>query len=263
DKVWFWNTATGKIVGQPRRFPDHTHVSSLWFRSDSHALAAMIQSKSTRKDANGKTETILSDPRLQILEVPSGRMLKKLTFSEVLKDVAFHPHGNLLACVGDSNKLELRDAETGEVRGPISPMDAVNSVAFDGDGTLLFVGKHFSAELWELDALLSPGGTADKAAKPDGQKQRNAPAPPAAGEKPGDKSAKQKTGSKDAGGQAAAEDDWPMGGYDVGNTYYNRAEKVLKPPLVKIWEVKLPTLHPELEEWRRRFGGESSGAPPA
>src|SRR5262249_23181038 len=35
-------------------------------------------------------------------------------------------------------------------------------------------------------------------------------------------------------------DDWPMGGFDAGNTYWNRHEKALAPPLVKLWEQTLP-----------------------
>jgi outer membrane protein assembly factor BamB len=34
-------------------------------------------------------------------------------------------------------------------------------------------------------------------------------------------------------------DDWPMNGYDAGNTFCNRHEKALAPPLEKIWEATL------------------------
>jgi outer membrane protein assembly factor BamB len=35
-------------------------------------------------------------------------------------------------------------------------------------------------------------------------------------------------------------DDWPMGGWDAGNTFCNQHEKTLAPPLVKVWECTLP-----------------------
>ena len=35
-------------------------------------------------------------------------------------------------------------------------------------------------------------------------------------------------------------DDWPMYGYDAGNTFYNRNEETLDPPLAKVWEFESP-----------------------
>ncbi len=35
-------------------------------------------------------------------------------------------------------------------------------------------------------------------------------------------------------------DDWPMGGWDSGNSFCNVNEKTLAPPLAKVWECKLP-----------------------
>ncbi len=37
--------------------------------------------------------------------------------------------------------------------------------------------------------------------------------------------------------QSPRMDDWPMRGYDAGNTFCNRHEKTLAPPLVKAWDV--------------------------
>jgi outer membrane protein assembly factor BamB len=39
--------------------------------------------------------------------------------------------------------------------------------------------------------------------------------------------------------QPPREDDWPMRGCDAGNTFCNRHEKTLAPPLVKVWDVNL------------------------
>jgi outer membrane protein assembly factor BamB len=39
--------------------------------------------------------------------------------------------------------------------------------------------------------------------------------------------------------QQPRSDDWPMHGYDAGNTFCNQDEKTLAPPLVKVWDVTL------------------------
>src|SRR5438874_11881596 len=39
--------------------------------------------------------------------------------------------------------------------------------------------------------------------------------------------------------QQPRSDDWPMNGYDAGNTFCNRHEKTLAPPLEKVWEAAL------------------------
>ena len=124
------------------------------FRPDSHALAVPIADYT--KFVPGELNRTLSAPRLQFVAVPSARILKEFALPDRLLTLAFHPQGDLLVCVANSGALELRDSETGEIRGPRSPMNGATSAAFSGDGHRLFVGRRDgTAELWELDALLN------------------------------------------------------------------------------------------------------------
>ncbi|MGH7136124.1 MAG: WD40 repeat domain-containing protein [Pirellulales bacterium] len=82
--------------------------------------------------------------------------MRQFELAETLLHVEFHPHGDLLAGIGRSGKVELRDAETGEVRGPRAERPAASTAAFRPDGRQLFLGHHDgTAILWELDALVS------------------------------------------------------------------------------------------------------------
>ncbi|HVA47845.1 MAG TPA: protein kinase [Pirellulales bacterium] len=154
----FWDTSTGKTRGKARRFSEgtasfpYTAVVST-FRPDSRALAVVITTYSRTSTRITHSD---SNPRLQLLDLASARVLKEFTLSRDPNMIAFNPRGDLLACIG-RGALELRDAETGEVRGPRTPMTGVTSAAFSGDGKRLFVGKYDgTAELWELDTLLAP-----------------------------------------------------------------------------------------------------------
>jgi len=159
-----WNTGagTGSAAGSPDRSVRTEFVGSridaACFRADGKVFAVAMATMSEMPGADGKPKYTYSDPRLQLVEVPSGQVLKEFKLSDRLAEngVAFSPRGDLLCCHVRSTGLELRDAETGNVRGPSVPMK-VTSAAFSGDGKRLFVGRPVgTAELWELDALLSP-----------------------------------------------------------------------------------------------------------
>lgn len=163
-ELWFWDTATGKIMGKPVRFSERNNwifFSGLAvfyaFRPDSRALAVAIVTMSETTGSDGKRQVTFFNPRLQLLDVSSARVLKEFKLSENPQMIAFNPRGDLLVCVGTLGALELRDAKTGDLRGPRVPMKGATSAAFSGDGKRLFVGKSDgTAELWELDALLNP-----------------------------------------------------------------------------------------------------------
>jgi WD40 repeat protein len=163
-QLWFWDANTGDLVGE-RAFTERTWVdrdgARYVFRPDSHALAVPITTYSLTALPDGKFQQVFKEPRLQFLDVPSGRVLHEYELPDRLRSLAFSPGGDFLACVYFSSALELRSAETAEVRGPRATMNGVASAAFSGDGKRLFIGKtDGTAELWELDALLAPAKSA-------------------------------------------------------------------------------------------------------
>lgn len=108
---------------------------------------------------DGRSLAILhGNGKLQLVHVPGASPLKEFKLAEAASQFAFSPRGDLLACVGRaSGAVELLNAETGDVRGPRSPIKKASAVDFSPDGRQLFVGnRDGTATLWRLDALLQP-----------------------------------------------------------------------------------------------------------
>lgn len=159
--IWFWDTETGRLAGKPKRFAEGTTLDDLIyaFRPDSRELAVIITKITQTTAPAGMAEWPRSNPMLQILGVPSAQVLKEFELPEtdlMLRNIVFHPFGDLMACTGNSGTLVLRDAETGQARGPCLPIKGAASAAFSSDCNRLFLGMYDgTAELWELDALLN------------------------------------------------------------------------------------------------------------
>jgi eukaryotic-like serine/threonine-protein kinase len=160
--IAFNETLNGKAQGQHVRCQpadgNAIQPPALAFHPDGHALAIADASK-----------------KLRIVHVPSGRLLHEFEIPELVRGlrglaptVAFHPFGDVLALTGAAG-LELRDAETGEIRGPRFPLKSASSAAFTPDGSRVFVGGYDkTAQLWELDSLFK---VSDKGALPPDDKR--------------------------------------------------------------------------------------------
>jgi serine/threonine protein kinase/WD40 repeat protein len=163
----FWDTKTGKPLGRPVQFQDYV-AQRIALRPDGKVIAiahggptrspqARPPGRSIGARASPVPMAARDEPTLRLLHVPNARSLCTIDMSAAMINVAFNRRGDLLVCLLASGTLELRDAESGKLRGPHIPISGATAAAFSSDGKRLFVGKSDgTAELWELDALLMP-----------------------------------------------------------------------------------------------------------
>jgi WD40 repeat protein len=75
--------------------------------------------------------------KIQVWEIPSGRLLRTFEAPGPVSSLAVHPEGTMLA-YGSKEQVYLRDVQTGEVRHTLTSFKSTpESLAFSGDGKLL------------------------------------------------------------------------------------------------------------------------------
>jgi WD40 repeat protein len=97
----------------------------------------------------------LPKPTIRIIEVETGKNRKTLPSPSPVRCFAFSPDGKILAVAGDERTIRLRNmADYRQEREFRGHTDAVDQVAFSGDGKRLFSasGADGTLRVWDNDA---------------------------------------------------------------------------------------------------------------
>jgi serine/threonine protein kinase/WD40 repeat protein len=133
QSVWLFDLASG---GEVRRLSTGLTAFRLAFHPDGHKLAVA-----------GTTE-----PRVQVHDLESGRILYTLPHPKGVQALAWHPEGRLLASGCDDRRIYLWDGDSGVERGVLEGHTwEVRHLAFDSSGDwLASFGFDMTLRLWDV-----------------------------------------------------------------------------------------------------------------